>query len=130
MSEGQVFHAERAEPYYPSDTQPLLAFSLPHAEMIDRFGPAHRQMDAEDDEPGSCEYWAFRFPCGLTTFIAYHLHSPKGSDGVVTASSPDIGHILQHLPIKQWLSWRFDLAEPDLFRQRYGMASGVCPLTA
>ena len=108
MNEGQTFHAERAEPYYPRDDQPLIAFTLPHADMVARFGPAHRPMDAEDNEPGPCEYWSFRFPCGLVTFITYHFHAPTGAGGDVTSSSPDIGHILQHLPIADCLFWRLD----------------------
>lgn len=128
VNEGQTFQAERAEPYYPRDDQPLIAFTLPHAAMVERFGPAHRQMDAEDNEPGPCEYWSFRFPCGLTAFITYHFHAPTGAGGSVTSSSPDIGHILQHLPVADCLFWRLDHAEPDFYQQRYGSTSGTCPL--
>ena len=128
VNERQTFQAERAEPYYPRDDRALIAFLLPHAEMIERFGPAHRQMDAEDNEPGPCEYWSFRFSCGLTTFITYHFHAPTGPGGDVTSSSPDIAHILQHLPIADCLFWRLDHAEPELYRERYGITTGICPL--
>ena len=128
MSEAQTFHAEPAEPYFPPDDQPLIAFTLPHADMVGRFGPAHRPMDDEDNEPGPVEYWSFRFPCGLVTFIAYHLYAPTGAGGVVTSSSPDIDHILQHLPITDCFFWRFDHAEPDLYRRRYTIPSGTCPI--
>lgn len=125
-----MIHAERAEPYYPRDDQPLVAFTLPYAEMVERFGPAHRQMDAQNNEPGPCEYWSFRFTCGLTAFITYHFHAPTGPGGEVTASSPDIGHILSHLPIADCLFWRLDTAEPRLYQERYGTASGTCPFPA
>ncbi len=121
-----MIHFERAEPYYPRDDRPLLAFTLPYAEMVARFGPAHRQMDDRDDEPGPCEYWSFRFPCGLTTFITYHFHAPTGPGGRVTASSPDIRHNVSHLPIVDCIFWRLDTAEPDLFRKRYGNPSDGC----
>ena len=85
-------------------------------------------MDAEYNEPGPCEYWSFRFPCGLVTFITYHFHAPTGAGGDVTSSSPDIGHILQHLPIADCLFWRLDHAEPALYQQRYGTPSGICPI--
>lgn len=128
--EGRPFRAERAEPYYPRDTQPLIAFTLPHADVVARFGPAHRAMDADDNEPGPCEYWSFRFPCGLVTFITYHFHVPTGPGGDVTASSPDIAHILQHLPISDCLFWRLDHAAPEYFHERYPVVSGCCPLRA
>jgi len=114
------FSAERAEPYYPQDDQPLAAFTLPHADMVARFSPAHRATDAGDNKPGPVEYWSFRFPCGLVTFITYHLYSPPVPSGTITASSPDITHILLHLPILDCLFCRLDYAEPDLYRSRYG----------
>jgi len=123
-----MIHAERAEPYYPRDDQPLIAFTLPYADMVERFGPPHRQMHAEDNEPGPCEYWSYCFPCGLTTFITYHFHSPTGAGGVVTSSSPDIAHILQHLPVTDCLFWRLDHAQSEFYQQRYGSHSGTCPL--
>jgi hypothetical protein len=126
MSGAKTFHAERAEPYYPRDDQPLIAFSLPHADMVARFGSAHRLMDAEDDEPGPAEYWSFRFPCGLVTFITYHFHTPPAPGGTVRASSPDIEHILRHLPVADCLFWRLDRDLPDFFRERYGTVSGTC----
>lgn len=90
--------AERAPPFYPDD-QPLIAFQLSYDEMVLRFGPSHRVMDENDNEPGPCEYWSFAFPCGLTIFIAFHLDAPTGPSGNVHASSRDIGHILEHMPV-------------------------------
>ena len=121
-----MFTAERDEPYYPKDDQPLVAFTLPHEEMVRRFGPAHRSMDERDNEPGPCEYWSFRFPCGLSLFIAYHFHCPPAPGGNICASSPDICHILDHLPIEDCVFWRLDEAEPALFNQKYGKQVGHC----
>lgn len=116
-----MINAERAEPYYPKDDWPLFDFKLPHSEMVSRFGPAHRQMDEKDNEPGPVEYWSFRFGCGLRVFITYHFHDPTGAGGVVTATSPDIGHILKHLDVADCLTWRLDLAEPEFYQKRYGL---------
>ena len=124
MNGNQLFHSERAESYCPQDDQPLVAFTLAHPHMIARFGPAHRQMGVEDNEPGPCEYWSFKFPCGLITFITFHFHIPTGPGGDVVASSPDVEHILQHLPIRDCLIWRLDHNEPDFYRQRYSRAAG------
>lgn len=115
-----MIQAERAEPYYPRDDQPLLAFILPLAEMIARFGPAHREKDDLDNEPGPCSYWSFRFSCGLVVFITYHLHAPTGPTGSVTSSAAEIDHILEHLPVADCLFWRLDHDEPDFFQSRYG----------
>ena len=129
-NKNKMLYVERGEPYYPRDDQPLIAFTLSHPEMVERFGPAHRQMDAQDDEPGPCEYWSFRFPCGLITFIAYHFHVPTGAGGTVYATSPDIAHIIKHLPIVDCLFWRLDYAEPEIYQQRYGNVSDTCSLLA
>lgn len=122
------FSVERAEPYYPGDDQPLIGFTLPYTDMVARFGPAHRLTDAGDNEPGPAEYWSFRFPCGLHTFITYHRDAPPAPGGTVTASSPDITHILQHLPITDCVFWRLDHDEADLYRKKYGTPSDACSL--
>jgi hypothetical protein len=117
--------AERAPPFYPDD-QPLIAFQLSYDEMVLRFGPSHRVMDENDNEPGPCEYWSFAFPCGLTIFIAFHLDAPTGPSGNVHASSRDIGHILEHLPVGDCVFWRLDTAEPDIYSQLGGNSSATC----
>jgi len=117
--------AERAPPFYPDD-QPLIAFQLSYDEMALRFGPSHRVMDENDNEPGPCEYWSFAFPCGLTIFIAFHLQAPTGPSGNVHASSRDIGHILEHLPVDDCVFWRLDIAEPDIYSQLGGTSSAKC----
>lgn len=123
-----MIDAERAEPYHPRDSRPLLAFKLSHGEMVERFGPPHRQTEPGDNEPGPCEYWSFQFPCGLTVFITYHFHSPPAPSGDVCASSPDIGHILAHLPAADCLFWRLDDAEPDLYRSLYENRRDSCSM--
>ncbi|MBB5033898.1 hypothetical protein [Prosthecobacter vanneervenii] len=118
--------AERAPPFYP-DHYPLIAFQLSYEEMVTRFGLPHRVMDENDNEPCPCEYWSFLFPCGLSIFIAFHLQAPTGPTGSVYASSRDIGHILEHLPVNDCVFWRLDIAEPDLYRERGGILSSTCP---
>lgn len=109
----------KAPPYYPRDDQPLIAFRLTHAEMQVRFGPAHRLMDAEDNEPGPCEYWAYRLSDSLSVLITFHIQSPGGSSGNITATEPDIARIIALLPISEVVFWRFDRDCPDAFAKRY-----------
>jgi len=118
--------AKRAAPFYPKDDQPLVAFTLTYQETVDRLGPAHRVMDDMDNEPGPCEYWSFCFPCGMTIFITYHFHAPTGAGGVVCASAPEIDHILEHLPVRDCVFWRLDVAEPEIYRKRGGILNSRC----
>ena len=89
----------RVAPYYPKDDRPLFSFILPHEEMVKRFGPPHRLMDQRDNEPGPCEYWAYRLSESLSVLITYHLHSPGGASGVVSATEPDIERIIRELEV-------------------------------
>ena len=115
-----MIRANRAEPYYPGNNECLVSFPMPYDEFVGRFGPAHRQMDDRDNEPGPCEYWAFRFPCGLSVFLVYHLTRPPAPGCYVYANRPEIDHLLHHVPIADRVEWRLDRAHPDVFRGRHG----------
>lgn len=112
--------ATKAEPYYPGDDRALLAFALPAAEIVRRFGPAHRQMDENDHEPGPCEYWAYTFPCGLFVFIIHHLQAGDEYIGTVCADAPEIDHILHHLPLADCITWRLDRDVTGFYEDWYG----------
>ncbi len=76
-----MIKAELAPPFYPKDDRPLVAFTLPYAQMVERFGPAHRVMDELDNEPGPCEYWSFVFPCGMTILsLTIFMHQLERED--------------------------------------------------
>jgi hypothetical protein len=123
-----VIDADRAEPYYPGNDECLVSFLMPHEEFVARFGAAHRQMDERDSEPGPCEYWAFRFPCGLSVFLVYHPTRPPAPGCYVYADRPDIDHVLQHIGLSDRVEWRLDYAHPDVFRERHGVvAVRACP---
>jgi hypothetical protein len=109
----------KAEPYYPRDDQALIGFTLPHPEMLARFGPAHRTMDDQDNEPGPCEYWAYRLSESLSVLIAFHLASPQKPNGIIMATVPDIETIIASLGIPDVVSWRFDRDCPAAFKKRY-----------
>lgn len=111
--------AERAEPYHQGDSQPLIAFRLSPEQMEKRFGPPHRISDKDDDEPGPCEYRAFRFSDSQAILITYHLQDPGGPTGVVTAAKPKIEEIIQRLDISDCVTWRLDRDESKFFSQRY-----------
>ncbi len=123
-----MIDAEHAEPYYPGNSECLVSFLMPYDQFVARFGPAHRQMDARDDEPGPCEYWAFRFLCGLSVFLVYHPTRPPGPGGYLYANRPEIDHILHHVAIADRVDWRLDHAHPDDFRERHGEGhAATCP---
>jgi hypothetical protein len=111
--------APRAEPYYPRDDQPLVAFRMTRPEMQARFGPAHRVMGPQDNEPGPCEYWAYRLSDSLSVLITFHLQSPGGSSGDVTATEPDVDRIIELLGISDVVIWRLDSDCSELFTKRY-----------
>lgn len=122
----RVIDAERAEPYYPGNDECLVSFLMPYEEFVGRFGPAHRQMEDRDDEPGPCEYWAFRFPCGLSVFLVYHPSRPPSPGCYVCANRPETDHLLHHLQIADRVEWRLDRAHPDAFRERHGEGHPAC----
>ena len=118
-----MIDADRADPYYPGNDECLISFVMPYDEFVNRFGPAHRQMDARDEEPGRCEYWAFRFSCGLSTFLVYHFDRPGAPACLVYADRPEVDHVAEHLHVADRIEWRLDDAHPDLFRQRHGQSA-------
>lgn len=115
-----MIDAERAEPHYPGNDECLVSFLMPYDEFVGRFGPAHRQMDDRDNEPGPCEYWAFQFRCELAVFLVYHPKRPPAPGCCVYADRAEIDHILHHLEIGDRVEWRLDRAHPDVFRVRHG----------
>lgn len=112
--------ATMAKPVYPGDDRALLAFDLPAEEMVRRLGPSHLQMDESDGEPGPCEYWSYRFPCGLTVLIVHHFQAPGDYSGTVYADAPEIQHILHHLPLADCVSWRLDREVSNFYEDWYG----------
>lgn len=115
-----MINAERTEPYYPANDECLVSFLMTYEEFVARFGPSHRQMDDRDNEPGPCEYWAFRFPCGLSVFLVYHPTRPPAPGCYLYASRPEIDHLLHHLQIADRVEWRLDHAHPNAFLERHG----------
>ncbi|HWA24103.1 MAG TPA: hypothetical protein VG734_00405 [Lacunisphaera sp.] len=87
--------------------------------MQTRFGPAHRKMGAEDNEPGPCEYWAYRLSESLCVLITFHLQAPGGSSGDVTATEPDVDGTIDSLGISDVVFWRFDRDCAPAFAKRY-----------
>lgn len=112
--------ATKAKPVYPGDDRALIAFDLPSGEIYRRLGPPHRRIEDGDDEPGPAEYWAYRYPCGLTVLIVRHLDAPGDYGGTVYADAPEIDHILNHLPLADCISWRLDREVSNFFEEWYG----------
>ncbi len=108
---------------YPGDDRALLSFDLPADEILRRLGPSHLQMDETDGEPGPCEYWSYRFPCGLTTLIVHHFQAPGDYGLTVYADAPEIQHILHHVPLADCVSWRLDREVSSFYEDWYGSAT-------
>lgn len=47
---------------------------------------------------GNADFWAFEFPCGLQVAFEF-IHNSEG--GRVVADSPEIEHVLRHLPFSE-----------------------------
>jgi hypothetical protein len=50
-----------------------------------------------DDGLGEADFWALEYPCGLQVLYEF-THYPSG--GSVVADSPEIQHLLRHLPFE------------------------------
>ncbi|MCE9634911.1 MAG: hypothetical protein K8T90_04330 [Planctomycetes bacterium] len=126
-----MIDADRAEPYYPGNSECLISLVMPHDEFVARFGPAHRQMDERDNEPGPCEFWAYRFRCGLSVLLVYHFSRPRSPACFVYADRPEIDHVLEHLQAADCVEWRLDHAHRDVFRERHREpVARTCPLAS
>lgn len=47
------------------------------------------------DGLGNGDFWAFEYPCGLQVVFRF-MHESEG--GLVLADSPEINHVLRHIP--------------------------------
>jgi hypothetical protein len=71
-----------------------VGFEMPREEVHQWFGPPHRVE--VDDGLGTADWWAFAYPCGLEILVEY-LHYPCAVG--VFADSPEIEHVLRHIPV-------------------------------
>lgn len=53
------------------------------------------QVTSWVDGLGNADFWAFEYPCGLQLVYQF-LHQCNG--GIVVADSPEIQHVLRHIP--------------------------------
>lgn len=92
---------------------PLITFDIGDRDIVSRFGPHHETLKEEDflREPGPCDYWAFRFECGLQIAITHYTGENRVK---ISADLPEIDHILRHLDLSARPSWRIDEASPDI----------------
>lgn len=104
-----MIQLDKAPPYYPSGCRDCFAFKLSHGDMVRRFGEAHRLMDAEDGEPGPCEYWGYRVD-GHDVLIVFHLGIPDGPEAIVESAMTDIDRLIDALDVREIVSWRCDAA--------------------
>ena len=85
----------------------LIAVNVPRTAVPDYLGPP--MLTAKVEELGNADFWAFDYPCGLQ--VAYRfLHAGEG--GLVRADSPEIQHVLRHIPFS---SGCCEPIEPKLF---------------
>lgn len=54
------------------------------------------QLVDEDSGLGEADWWAFQYDCGLQIVVEF-LHANDGH-GIVLADSPEISHVIRHLP--------------------------------
>jgi len=71
----------------------LVACNVPREVVPNFLGPP--MLIGWIDGLGDCDFWAFEYPCGLQVALQF-LHHGKG--GIVVADSPEINHLLRHIP--------------------------------
>jgi len=71
----------------------LLAFDSSPEAAAEKLGPP--MLTDWVDGLGQADFWAFEFPCGLRIAFEF-LHVAKS--GRLIADSPEIDHILRHIP--------------------------------
>lgn len=100
---------ERAPAYYPMGSRHRFMFKISHEGMVRRFGEAHRLMDAEDDEPGPCEFWGYRVD-DHDVLIVFHFAIPDGPAAIVESAMTDIDRMIDALGVREMVTWRSDAA--------------------
>jgi hypothetical protein len=98
---------DKAPPFYPTESLGRFRFDLSHAEMVRCFGPAHRPMDADDNEPGPCEFWGYGLD-GHHILIVFDFGIPGGPAAIVESDMADIDCLIDALGVREFVTWRGD----------------------
>lgn len=102
-----LFGNDRARPMTATDNPKPLAFPVPFPDVPsflivaevprdsvpDYLGPV--MLTDSVDGRGNADFWAFEYPCGLQVVFEFS-HQTEG--GLILADSPEIDHILRHIP--------------------------------
>jgi hypothetical protein len=76
------------------DVPPFLVFcNVSRQVAADRLGPP--MLIDWVDGLGNADFWAFEYPCGLQVVFEF-VHESNG--GRVVADSPEVDHVLRHIP--------------------------------
>lgn len=96
----------------------LLTVHVPRADVTSLFGPPQFVEDIEG--VGDGDFWTREFECGLRILVQY-MHATDHA--IVFADSPEIDHVLRHLPFGANVYDRIDAAtlaqEVDWLRSHY-----------
>lgn len=87
----------------PDSPSFLVVAHVPAPFMIKDLGPAmHTDWG---DGLGQADLWGYEYPCGLQVVIEY-FHGSRG--GLILADSPEIEHVLRHIPVPRDFCIRVD----------------------
>ena len=78
---------------FPNVPPFLLIANVPRETVPNLVGPP--MLTDWVDDLGNADFWAFEYPCGLQVAFQF-MHDSEG--GLVLADSPEINHVLRHIP--------------------------------
>ena len=88
---------------FPDVPSFLLVAKLPRDSVSNYLGPV--MLTDSVDGLGDADFWAFEYPCGLQVAFEF-LHATDS--GLILADSPEIDHVLRHIPFPRDSCVRID----------------------
>ncbi|QOV88044.1 hypothetical protein [Humisphaera borealis] len=108
---------------FPDVPMWLFAFDLLPEAAAKKLGPP--MLTDWIDGLGNADFWAFEFPCGLQVAFEF-LHT--ATFGRVVADSPEIDHVLRHIPFSGGIKGDITLFRdhPPPFGGRHARKASGC----
>ncbi len=92
----------------------LVFYEIDEEETLKIFGPIHREMDEDDNEPGPCLFWTYEYE-KLKVLFVYH-EALKQLE--CRANELNIPKIVETLNLNFPIAWRQDKEFPEVYEKR------------